>query len=121
TATTEVLQIISRSPTDLQLVLETIVESAAHLCEAQHGAIFTFDGEAFQLAVPYNISPQQRVFLENNPIRPGRGTALRQAGLERRTVQILDVLAEPELGAAEPFYRQEGMRTALAVPLLKDA
>src|SRR5437764_3349985 len=120
TATGEVLQIISKSPTDLQLVLETIIESGARLCEAHNGAIFTFDGEAFRLAVPHNVAPEFCAYLENNPPRPGRGTPLRQAGLEQRTVHILDVLAEPELGAAESHYRREGMRTALAVPLLKD-
>ena len=82
TATGEVLQIISKSPTDLQLVLETIIESGARLCEAHNGAIFTFDGEAFRLAVPHNVAPEFCAYLESNPPRPGRGTALRQAGLE---------------------------------------
>jgi len=120
TATSEILRVISSSPTDLQLVLDAIVRTAAQLCEAHNGAIFRFDGEAFQLAAAYNVSPEFQAHLETNPVRPGQGSPLRRVGVERRPVFVADVLADPELGPARAYYQAEGMRTALAVPMLKE-
>jgi GAF domain-containing protein/CheY-like chemotaxis protein/anti-sigma regulatory factor (Ser/Thr protein kinase) len=120
TATSEILGVISSSPTDLQPVLDTIVTTAARLCDAYNGAIFRFDGEAFRLAAAYNVSPALQAFLRANPVRPGLGTPLRRAGLDRRPVLAADVLADPDLGAARASYEAEGMRTALAVPMLKE-
>ena len=119
-ATSEILRVISRSPSDLQPVLEAIVTTAARLCDAHNGAIFRFDGEAFRLAAAYNVSPEFQAHLEANPVRPGRGTPLRRVGAERRPVLAADVLADPELGPVRADYQAEGMRTARAVPMLKD-
>ena len=120
TASSEILRVISSSPTDLQPVLDIIATTAAQLCDAHNGAIFRFDGEVFRLAATYNVSPEFRAHLETNPIRPGRGTPLRRVGVERRPVSVADVLADPELGHARADYEAEGMRTALAVPMLKE-
>jgi two-component system NtrC family sensor kinase len=120
TATSEILRVISSSPTDLQPALDAIVRMAAQLCEAHNGAIFRFDGEAFQLAAAYNVSPEFQVHLETSPIRPGQGSPLRRVGEARRPVFVADVLADPELGPARAYYQAEGMRTALAVPMLKE-
>jgi signal transduction histidine kinase len=119
TATSEVLRVISSSPTDVQPVFETILTDALRICEAHYGGIFRFDGEAFSHATTANVSRELLAYLKNTPILPGRGSALRRVGLERRPVHIPDVLADPECDLAEP-YRQEGMRTALAVPLLRE-
>src|SRR6266487_3527089 len=110
TATSEILRVISSSPTNLQPVLDTIATTAAQLCDAHNGAIFRFDGEVFRLAATYNVSPEFRAHLETNPIRPGRGTPLRRVGVERRPVSVADVLADPELGHARADYEAEGMR-----------
>jgi GAF domain-containing protein/anti-sigma regulatory factor (Ser/Thr protein kinase) len=118
TATSEILRVISSSPTDLQPVFQTILSNAVHLCEAQNGAVFRFDGEYFRAVVWNNISPSLQAYLSSTPIRPGRESALRRVGLERRTVHIPDMLADPE--CVVPEYREEGMRTNLAVPLLKE-
>ncbi|MBI3457339.1 MAG: GAF domain-containing protein [Candidatus Rokubacteria bacterium] len=120
TATGEILRVISSSPNDLQPVLDAILATTARLCEVHNAAIFRFDGEVFHLAAAYNISPDFKAYIEGTPIRPGRGSAVRRVGLERRPVQILDILAEPELGPALPYYQAEGMRTAAAVPMLKE-
>ncbi len=120
TATSEILRVISSSPTDLQPVLDAIVTTAARLCDAHNGAIFRFDGEAFRLAAAYNVSPEFQAHLQTNPIRPGRGSPLRRVGVERRPVFVADVLADPELGPARAYYQAEGMRTALAVPMRKE-
>jgi GAF domain-containing protein len=119
TATSEILRVISSSPTDLQPVFQTILANAIRLCEAQNGAVFRFDREVFRAVVWHNISPSLGEYLENTPIRPGRESALRRVGLEKRPVHIPDMLADPECRVPEP-YREEGMRTNLGVPLLKE-
>jgi GAF domain-containing protein len=119
TATSEILQVISGSPTDLQPVFETILANAVRLCDAQNGAVFRFDGEVFRAVVWNNVSPALQDYIKNTPIRPGRESAVRRVGLEKRPVHIPDMLADPECIVPEP-YREEGMRTNLAVPLLKE-
>ena len=119
TATSEILRVIASSPTDLQPVFQTILDNAVRLCEAQNGAVFRFDGEVFRAVVWNNISPALSSYVQNTPIPPGRESALRRVGLEKRPVHIPDMLAEPECVVPEA-YREEGMRTNLAVPLLKE-
>ena len=119
TATSEILGVIASSPTDLHPVFQTILDNAVRLCEAKNGAVFRFDGEVFRAVVWNNVSPALGAFTESTPIRPGRESALRRVGLEKRPVHIPDMLADPECIVPEP-YREEGMRTNLAVPLLKE-
>src|SRR5262245_43406734 len=119
TATSEILSVIASSPTDIQPVFQTILDNAVRLCEAQNGAVFRFDGEVFRAVVWNNISPALDSFDQSTPIPPGRESALRRVGLEKRPVHIPDMLADPECLVPEP-YKEEGMRTNLAVPLLKE-
>jgi signal transduction histidine kinase len=119
TATSEILGVIASSPTDIQPVFQTILENAVRLCEAQNGAVFRFDGEVFRAVVWKNVSEELQAYIQNTPIRPGRESALRRVGLEKRPVNVPDMLADPECVVPEP-YRKEGMRSNLAVPLLKD-
>jgi signal transduction histidine kinase len=119
TATSEILGVISSSPTDVQPVFDTILTDALRICESHYGAIFRFDGEAFHHAATAKVSPELLAYLTNAPIKPGRETALRRVGLEHRTVHIPDVLADPEYELPEP-YRKEGLRSVLAVPLLRE-
>ena len=119
TATSEILRVISSSPTDVQPVFDTILVDALRICEAHYGAIFRFDGEAFHHATSQNVSPELLAYLNSAPIRPGRESALRRVGLVKETVHIPDVLADPECVLPEA-YRKEGIRTALAVPLLRE-
>ena len=119
TATSEILGVIASSPTDLQPVFQTILDNAVRLCEAQNGAVFRFDGEFFRAVVWNNISPALSSYVQNTPIPPGRESALRRVGLEKRPVHIPDMLADPECIVPES-YKKEGMRTNLAVPLLKE-
>ena len=117
TATAEVLEVISRSAFDLQAVFETVAESSARLCGADRAFIFRFDGELLRVVATFNAAPEFRAWVEQNPIRPGRQSGTARAALERRTIYILDVLADPEYSYGAKDV--EAIRTILGVPILK--
>ncbi len=119
TATSEVLQVISRSAFDLQPVLGTLVENATRLCNAGKGFIFRLDGDVYRLAAAHNAAPDFREFIERNPIRSGRETLVGRTALERRPVHIPDALADSEYKWAES-QRRGGFRTMLGVPMLRE-
>jgi signal transduction histidine kinase len=117
TATSKVLEVISRSAFDLQAVFETVAESSVRLCGADRAFIFRFDGELLRLAVAFNTPQELKDFVSQNPIRPARNSASGRAALERRTIYIPDVLADPEYTYGSKDV--EAIRTVLAVPILK--
>jgi GAF domain-containing protein len=117
TATADVLQVISRSAFDLQPVFEAVAESSVRLCGADRAFIFRFDGELLRMAAAYNSPPEFKKWVAQHPIRPGRHSGSARAALERRTIHIPDVRADPEYtyGAKDA----EAIRTVLGVPILK--
>jgi two-component system, NtrC family, sensor kinase len=119
TATAKVLEVISRSAFDLQAVFETVVESSARLCGADRAFIFRFEGELLHVAATYNAAPEFEEWVAQHPIRPGRHSASARAALERRTIHIADVLADPEYSYAVGSPGVEAFRTVLGVPILK--
>ena len=117
TATSKVLEVISRSAFDLQAVFETVAESSVRLCGADRAFIYRFDGELLRMAVAYNAPQQLKDFISQNPFGLGRNSSSGRAALERRTVHIPDVLADPEFTYGSKDI--EAIRTLLAVPILK--
>ena len=95
-ATAEVLKVISRSTFDLKAVLETLVQSAGKLCQAENVQIFLRDGEFYQLAADNGFSPEYQQYVREHPIRPGRGTLVARTALGVVPVQIPDRLADSE-------------------------
>ena len=121
TATGEVLRIISRSLTDVQPVLEAIVESATRRCAASFGAMVRFDGHVMTLPVLSRASPEEREAADRTfPMPPTRGTSSGRAIPERRIIHIHDVRSDPEYTATAIQRETLGYRTVLAVPLLRD-
>src|SRR5215470_4549579 len=121
TATSEILRVISSSPTDLQPVFQTILDNAVRLCEAHNGAVFRFDGETLRGVSVHNVSPAMEAYALGTPFRPGRESVVRRVALERQLIHMPDVLTDPELTAYRTGpYREQGMRSVLAVPLLKE-
>jgi GAF domain-containing protein len=115
TATSELLKVIERSTFDLQPVFETLAESAVRLCDAKRAVIWRFDGQVLHLVVTHNLSPENRKFLEQNPIAPGRGSGAGRVVLERRTVHIHDVHVDPEY----TYGARDSYRTLLTIPMLR--
>jgi GAF domain-containing protein len=123
TATSEMLKIVSRTTFDLRAVLETLVRSAASLCDAGQALVYQRDGDSYRLAVNYGFSPEyehyMREHLKLHPLRPGRGTLVGRAALEGKIIHVPDVLTDPEYTWWESQERG-GFRASLNVPLLRE-
>ncbi len=123
TATSEILRVISSSPTDLTPVFTTIVANATRLCEAQLGNLFLYDAAAFHAVAHHNAS-QPFVDILRGPLRPGPETGVQHWLRELRPFQIADVRLTRPYEASEPYAvvaaDLEGIRTLLGVPLVKE-
>jgi GAF domain-containing protein len=122
TATSEILKVISQSPTDVQPVFDAILANATPLCNAQNAILFLADGEEFRVVGSRNTAPEFLAALASLP-RFGPKTGLGRVAKEKRPVHIPDVFDDDAYREGDPArlatIRVAGARTWLGVPLLK--
>jgi signal transduction histidine kinase len=119
TATADVLKVISRSTFDLQMVLDTLVESAAQLCDADSASIHRPQDNAYPCIASHGYSREFHQYLREHPIVAGRGSAVGRAMSDGKIVHVPDVLADPDHLLVEQ-RKVGGYRTVLAVPLMRE-
>ena len=117
TATADVLKVISRSQFDLQLVLDTLIQTATSLCGAKRGVIFRRDGDLYRAAAFYNATPELIEFVRSHPIVPGRHTITARVALEQRVIHVADLQEDAEYAYA--LRDTEHIRTELGVPMFR--
>src|SRR5215510_6076303 len=119
TATSEILRVISSSPTDLQPVLDAVAERSASLCGASDGGIFRVDGDCLRLVAHHASIPSGPVGQFTLPLI--RGTVGGRAVLERRSIHVTDLQQDvEEFPEGSTTARRFGHRTILGVPLLRE-
>jgi two-component system, NtrC family, sensor kinase len=118
TATSEILRVISSSPTDAQPVFDAIAKSAVRLCGGGMTGVFRFDGELIHFVAQHNFPPEGlEAYQQAYPLRPAQDKVLGRALLERRVVNVADII---EQFRSQIGQRGLGHRSVLAVPMLRD-
>jgi len=117
TAASDILRMLARSPTDLQPVLDAVAESAARLCGARDALIYRIDGDGLRLEAHLGPLPWMNESLPCN-----RGSVTGRAVVDRQTIHIHDLAAEPndEFPVGKALQQRFGQRTVLATPLLRE-
>jgi GAF domain-containing protein len=118
-ASSEILKAISRSTSDLGPVLETLIENATRLCGADRGQIYLADGDVLRYAIAYGLAPDVMRYLEQRPLPITPASMAGRAALARRTIHVPDLLAEPWFQVPDDRLKLLGLRTVLAVPMLR--
>ena len=125
TATSEVLQVISRSPGDLQPVFATMLENAVRICDAKFGNIYRWDGEVMHLLASHNTPPAFAEARKHSPLRPNPETTVGRMVAHKAAFHSADIAADPGyIDRSDPgavaAVELGGVRTFLAIPMLKE-
>ena len=118
-ATSEVLNVISRSKFDLQPILQSVVDTAARLCRADTAVIFKLDQGIYRFAAGYCVDPQYMEIERATPITPGSGTVVGRAAMRREAVQIVDAMEDP-LYEKKADAEIAQVRSMIGVPLMRE-
>ena len=125
TATAQVLQVISSSPSELQPVFEAMLENAVRICDARFGNIYRWNGTALEVVASHNTPPAYASARRHLPMGVPQNTPVSRMIASKAAVQVIDL-------TEEPAYREQrspglvaavelgGVRTYLAVPMLKE-
>jgi signal transduction histidine kinase len=119
TATSDVLNVISRSTFDIQPVFESIVATAARLCNAETAFISNREGEANRVMATFAVSAEFNAFIRGRLLPVTRGNVAGRTALEGRVVQVADIASDPEFNLPQSITIGK-LRTVLGVPLLRD-
>jgi GAF domain-containing protein len=122
TATSEILQVISRSPTEVQPVFETIVRNAVRLCGAVHGGVYRFDGQLVHSVAHDGYTPEELESWRKTWPRPATAASIACQAIRTKTlVRIADIETAPELSGLNPEaranLRSRGTRSVMSVPM----
>ena len=128
TATSEILQVISSSPGELEPVFSTILGNATRICGAKFGTLYLREADGFRTVAMHNAPPAFVEVRQRNPVvRPKPGTVLASVVTTRRAVQIADVQTEADVSETSgtattgaQLARLAGARTVVAVPMVKE-
>jgi signal transduction histidine kinase len=119
TATGDVLNVISRSPSELEPVLDTIVKTAARLCSAEYSFIVRCADDRCHLIAANRVEAEHIRYLARNPVAIDRTSVTGRVALERKTLHVPDVLADPEFKQLD-WQKVGRQRTVLGVPLMRE-
>src|SRR6185437_3521820 len=124
TATSEVLQSISRYPGDLQPVFQAMLKNAVRLCDAKFGNIYRWDGDALHLFATQNVPAAFVQVRGRSPLHPSPPTPTGRMIATKTVVNVPDMRAEKAYADRDPYIvagvELGGVRSALVVPMLKD-
>ena len=124
TATSEVLQVISSSPGELEPVFQSMLANATRICEAKIAILFRYENGAYLAVAKLGVTPAYAEYLDRGPIQPGPTTGLGRVASTRQTIHIVDTQAEQAYADREPFRvataELGGARSLLNVPMLKE-
>src|SRR5258705_8088704 len=117
-ASQKILAALGRAVANPGDVLDTVLEEAARLCEAQVAQLYLLEGDVFRLSqVSGEIPEEYRKYLEDHPVERNRSSAVGRAAEDMRTYQIRDVLNDAEYGRKD-LQQLAGFRTMLSTPMI---
>jgi len=121
TATSEILQVISSSPTDVQPVFDAIASSAVRLCDGQHCSLFQFDGELQHFVAHHGVEPATLAALQARyPRPPQRTTVTGRAILDGAVVHVPNIVDDPRFPESQTVTAVAGYRAVVGVPMFRD-